>query len=124
MYRIFNTLSAFIRQFCLPNPYAMYFETSAYADVFNILVGGVILHVFSFFLTSSVYEKGKHPSWIGSALYCISYIFNTFLIQYLCNNFSTLEIQYIILSTFAINIITYILIRKIKEKILYNILFM
>ncbi len=123
MYRIFNTLSAFIRQFCLPNPYAMYFETSAYADVFNILVGGVILHVFSFFLTSSVYEKGKHPSWIGSALYCISYIFNTFLIQYLCNNFSTLEIQYIILSTFAINIITYILIRKIKEKILYNILF-
>lgn len=123
MYRIFNTLSAFIRQFCLPNPYAMYFETSAYADVFNILVGGVILHVFSFFLTSSVYEKGKHPSWIGSALYCISYIFNTFLIQYLCNNFSTLEIQYIILNTFAINIITYILIRKIKEKILYNILF-
>ena len=101
----------------------MYFETSAYADVFNILVGGVILHVFSFFLTSSVYEKGKHPSWIGSALYCISYIFNTFLIQYLCNNFSTLEIQYIILSTFAINIITYILIKKIKEKILYNILF-
>ena len=123
MYRIFNTLSAFIRQFCLPNPYAMYFETSAYADVFNILVGGVILHVFSFFLTSSVYEKGKHPSWIGSALYCISYIFNTFLIQYLCNNFSTLEIQYIILNTFAINIITYILIRKIKEKILYNIFF-
>lgn len=123
MYRIFNTLSAFIRQFCLPNPYAMYFETSAYADVFNILVGGVILHVFSFFLTSSAYEKGKHPSWIGSILYCISYIFNTFLIQYLCNNFSTVEIQYIILSTFAINIITYILIRKIKEKILYNILF-
>ena len=123
MYRIFNTVSVFIRQFWLPNPYAMYFETSAYADVFNILVGGVILHVFSFILTSSVYEKGKHPSWIGSALYCISYIFNTFLIQYLCNNFSTLEIQYIILSTFAINIITYILIRKIKEKILYNILF-
>ena len=69
MYKIFNALSAFIRQFCLPNPFAIYFETSAYADVFNILVGGAILHLFSFFLTSSVYEKGKHPRWIGSALY-------------------------------------------------------
>lgn len=122
MYKIFNTLSTFIRQFCLPNPYAMYFETSVYADVFNILIGGVILHLFSFFLTSSIYEKGKHPSCIGSALYCISYIFNTFLIQYLCNNFSILKIQYIILIVFSINVITYILIRKIKEKVSYNIL--
>lgn len=44
MYKIFNILSAFIRQFCLPNPYAIYFETTVYADVFNILVGGAILH--------------------------------------------------------------------------------
>lgn len=123
MYKIFNILSAFIRQFCLQNPYAIYFETTAYADVFNILVGGAILHLFSFFLTSSVYEKGKHPSWIGSALYCISYIFNTFSIEYLCNNFSTLEIQYIILIAFAINVITYILIKEFKEKVLYKVLF-
>ena len=76
MYKIFNTLSAFIRQFCLPNPYEIYFESSAYADVFNIIVGGAILHLFSFFLTSSVYEKGRHQSWIGSALYCSFIAFN------------------------------------------------
>ena len=62
MYKLFNVLSAFIKQFCLPNPYVIYFESSAYADIFNIIVGGYILHLLSFFLTSSIYEKGIHTS--------------------------------------------------------------
>lgn len=117
MYKIVNILSAFIRQFYLPNPYEMYFESSAYADVFNIIVGGIILHLFSFFLTSSIYEKGRHPSWIGSALYFINYIINTYLIQCLCGNFSHLEIKNIIVITFGINIIFYAVLRLIKNKI-------
>jgi len=123
MYKIFNILSTFIRQFCLQNPYEIYFESSVYADVFNIFVGGAILHLFSFFLTSSVYEKGRHQSWIGSALYCINYIGNTYLIQYLCSNFSNLEIQNIILITFGINIIIYILFIWTKNKFLYKNVF-
>lgn len=121
MYKIFNTLSAVIRQFCLQNPYEMYFESSAYADVFNIIVGGTILHLFSFFLTSSIYEKGRQRSWIGSALYCINYIGNTYLIQYLCSNLSHLEIQKIIFIAFGINVSFYIVFRWIKNCILYNI---
>ena len=39
MYKVFNILSVFIRQFCLSNPYAMYFESSLYADIFNIIIG-------------------------------------------------------------------------------------
>lgn len=123
MYKIFNTLSAFIRQFCLPNPYEIYFESSAYADVFNIIVGGAILHLFSFFLTSSVYEKGRHQSWIGSALYCINYVGNTYLIQYLCSNFSHLEIQNIIIVAFGINVSFYIVFRWIKNRISYSKIF-
>lgn len=123
MYKIFNTLSAFIRQFCLPNPYEKYFESSAYADIFNIIVGGAILHLFSFFLTSSVYEKERHSSWIGSALYCINYVGNTFLIQYLCSNFSHLEIKNIVIIALGINIILYILFTWIKNKILYKNVF-
>lgn len=123
MYKIFNTLSAFIRQFWLPNPYEIYFESSAYADVFNIIVGGAILHLFSFFLTSSVYEKGRHQSWIGSALYCINYVGNTYLIQYLCSNLSHLEIQNIIVVAFGINVSFYIVFRWIKNRILYSKIF-
>ena len=118
MYKIFNTLSVIIRQFCLSNPYELYFESSAYADVFNIFIGGAILHWFSFFLTSSVYETGRDPSWIGSALYCINYVGNTYLIQYLCSNFSNFEIQNIIAIAFGINVSFYIAFRWIKNKIL------
>ena len=121
MYKIFNTLSAFIRQFCLPNPFAIYFETSAYADVFNILVGGAILHLFSFFLTSSVYEKGKHSSWIGSALYCISYSFNTALIIFLCYNFNKLNLIYIISISFIVDLTIWIVIINLKRRV-YSII--
>ena len=120
MYKIFNILSGFIRQFCLPNPYEMYFHSSVYADVFNIIVGGSILNLFSFFLTSSIYEKGRHRYWIGSALYCINYVGNTYLIQYLCSNFSYLEIQKIILIAFGINVSFYIVFIWIKNRILYS----
>ncbi len=57
MYKTVSILSALIRQFCLPNPYEIYFNSSAYADIFNIIIGGAILHLFSFFLTSSIYEN-------------------------------------------------------------------
>ena len=120
MYKTFNILSAFIRQICLPNPYEMYFNSSVYADVFNIIIGGAILHLFSFFLTSSIYEKERYPSWIGSALYCINYIGNTYLIQYLCNTFSNLQIQNIIFIAFVVNVVFFMLFRGIKNKISYS----
>ena len=123
MYKIFNTLSAFIRQFCLSNPYEMYFKLEVYAEIFNIFIGGAILHVFSLFLASSIYEKRKHQSWVGCILYCISYIFNTFLLKHLCYSFKMIEIQYIFILGFIINVIIYILIRKIKEKLLCSSLY-
>lgn len=123
MYKSVSILSALIRQFCLPNPYEIYFNSSAYADVFNIIIGGAILHLFSFFLTSSIYEKGRHPSWIGSALYCINYIGNTYLIQYLCNTFSNLQIQNIIIFAFIANVVLFMLFRGIKNKISYSSVF-
>ncbi len=123
MYKTVNTLSALIRQFYLPNPYEMYFNSNVYADIFNIIIGGAILHLFSFFLTSSIYEKGKNPSWIGSAVYCINYIGNTFLIQYLCNTFLNLQIQNIIFIAFAVNVVLFVLFRWIKNTISYIVVF-
>ena len=121
MYKVFNLLSVFIRQFCLSNPYAMYFETSAYADLFNIIIGGTILHLLSFFLTSSIYEKEKHPSWLGCTLYCINYIFNTALISFLCYNFNKLNLTYIISISFIVNLIIWILIGILKKRV-YSII--
>ena len=114
MYKLFNVLSAFIRQFCLPNPYVMYFESSAYADIFNIIVGGYILHLLSFLLTSSIYEKGIHPSWIGSILYCVNYIFNTILFSFLCYNFGNLDLAYILIVAFIINFMIWMVTKRLK----------
>ena len=116
MYKVFNILSIFIRQFCLSNPYAMHFESSVYADIFNIIIGGTILHMLSFFLTSSIYEKERHPSWIGCALYCINYIFNTTLISFLCYNFKN-----IISISFIVNLTIWIVITNLKRRV-YSII--
>ena len=87
MYKTVSILSALIRQFYLPNPYEIYFNSSAYADIFNIIIGGAIL------------------------------------IQYLCNTFSNLQIQNIIIFAFIVNVVLFMLFRGIKNKISYSSVF-
>lgn len=77
MYYIISLISAWIRQFYLPNPFSTIINHS-YADVFNILIGGVILHFLSFGITSIYYERGSMPT-IGSISYLFWYIVNTFI---------------------------------------------
>lgn len=113
MYKIFNILSLIVRQYYLPNPYLLYFSNSLYADIFNLFIGGSILHMLSFFLTSSVYNKGTHPGSIGCILYCISYIFNTFLIQNLCNIFEMVKIDQIVMIATIIKFVIYFLLKII-----------
>ena len=117
MYEVISLLSIIIRQYYLPNPYIFYFESSLYADIFNIFIGGAILHMFSFFLTSSIYEKGKNATWVGCILYCINYTFNTVLIIFLCYNFIKLNLSYIILISFVVNFIIWIAFKNLKKRI-------
>lgn len=121
MYKIVSTASLFIRQFYLPNPYVQYFENEVYANFFNLIVGGIILHMNAYFLTSSIYDKNKHSSWVGSFLYCVNYIFNIFLINALCYKCSNLGLLNIIIIAFIINfiiwIISKIIINKFEKKI-------
>ena len=51
MYKFISILSAFIRQFLLPNPYVNIIGNEIYADLFNIIIGGTILHCLSYILT-------------------------------------------------------------------------
>ena len=72
MYEIIALISAWIRQFYLPNPFINIIDPS-YADLFNIIIGGVILHLLARFVTGCIYEKGSFPA-LGSFLYLINYI--------------------------------------------------
>lgn len=76
MYNLVYFISAFIRQFLLPNPYINFFNNDAIAALFNITVGGVILHKLSFNLTGMHYDKGDCPTF-GSFSYLIWYCINT-----------------------------------------------
>ena len=48
MYGFIHLISAFVRQFLLPNPYVNIIGTEACADLFNIIIGGTIIHIFAF----------------------------------------------------------------------------
>ena len=87
MYHIIHIISALIRQFVLPNPFSNLFANQVYADIFNILIGGLILHALAYVMTGTVYEKNSAPG-LGSFLYLINYclitgmiIFATWLIH-------------------------------------------
>ncbi len=116
MYKIVSIISYFIRQFYLPNPYANFFEIEVYADIFNIIVGGTILHVYAYFLTSSTYDKGKHSSWVGSFWYCVNYILNICLINTISYKYPNMDILNMILVTFIINLIIWIIIKSIRNR--------
>lgn len=116
MYKIISIISFFIRQFYLPNPYANFFEIEVYADIFNIMVGGTILHIYSYFLTSSIYDKDKHSSWVGSFWYCVNYILNTCLINTISYKYPNLDILNMILVTFILNFIIWIIIKFIRNR--------
>ena len=72
MYGIVALVSALIRQFLLPNPFGNLFTNQAYADLFNIIIGGAILHILAFILTGCIYDKGSAPT-VGSLLYLFNY---------------------------------------------------
>lgn len=80
MFKIMHLISAFVRQFLLPNPYASWFEIEIYADLFNIFIGGVILHTLAYSLTGVAYTKGVDSPTAGSAGYLISYCYLTLII--------------------------------------------
>lgn len=117
MYKIVSIISLFVRQFYLPNPYVGYFDIEVYADIFNILVGGTILHIYAYFLTSSIYDKYEYPSWVGSFLYCINYILNTFIMNVLCYKYTNLSLFDIILAVFVVNVTIWCISKFIKNKL-------
>ncbi len=80
MYKFVSILSAFIRQFLLLNPYVNIIGNEIYADLFNIIIGGTILHYLSYILTGFGYIKRIDDASSGSIGYLISYCYITALI--------------------------------------------
>lgn len=122
MYKIFFLISTLIRETYLPNPFEQYFQNDLWylkantiAELFNLIIGGTIMHYSSFFLASSIYKKGEMSSVIGSICYLISFIFNTRLMMYLCLTLSNLKLEFIVLIYILSDVLLFCLIKKINR---------
>ena len=109
-YSITSFISLIIRQFFLPNPYINYFLDKNVADLFNLIIGGAILHFLSFGITSIYYSKGDAPT-LGSISYLFWYMINTGIITLIGN-----LIDNVYLLIFSLTII-YLIIISIVIKI-------
>ena len=115
MYRIFHLISAIIRQFILPNPYVNIFENPTNADLFNIIIGGTILHIFSFILTGCGYIRGIDETLVGSLGYLLSYVYLTFIITilgYFISNIIHFIVLFFIIYLFSCVLVGYIFNRN------------
>jgi len=99
MYKFIHLISALIRQFLLPNPYINVIDNEIYADLFNIVIGGTIIHILAFILTGCGYQKGVDDPASGSFGYLVSYCYITVIITllgFLISNFAIFVIVYLV----------------------------
>lgn len=114
MFKFIQLISALIRQFLLPNPYMNLFKEEVYANLFNIIIGGYILHKLSFWLTRMGYTKGVDEPEKGSIGYLFSYIILTFIITLIGKIFT--DIKFVIGIFLIIYIILCVLVNKIFNR--------
>lgn len=100
MYKFIHLVSAIIRQFVLPNPYTNVIGNEVYADLFNIFIGGTILHLCAYILTGCGYTRGINDPASGSFGNLISYCYITALITtlgYFIPNITVFIIGFVVL---------------------------
>lgn len=114
MYTLINLISVLIRQFLLPNPYISIIGNEVYANLFNIIIGGVIIHFCAYNLTGFGYIKGINQPASGSLGYLISYCYITFLITILSYFVSNITI--FIIAFISIYIVSCVLVRILFNK--------
>lgn len=113
-YLFISTLSALIRQFLLPNPYINLFDNDIYAGLFNIFIGGYILHKLSYWLTGAGYIRGINNPASGSIGYLLSNIYITTVITLVGKFISNIKIAIIVLV--VIYIVSLIVVNKLFNR--------
>lgn len=104
MYKIVYLISLFIRTFLLPNPYINLIGNETFAELFNIFIGGLILHKLAYWFTGNIYRKSIDDPSVGSFFYLISYVVITFIFSFLglfISNFVLFIIVFLILYLLA-----------------------
>lgn len=114
MYQIVSTFNGFIREEILPNPFDFISDNQLIVMLFTYLIGGMILHIISFFMCGVFYNRGQAPV-LGSIGYMMAFSLNVWLlinISKIFDSILTISIVY-----FIVVIFIFILLNKIKKTI-------
>ncbi len=117
MYQIVSALNGFIREEILPNPFDFISDNQLIVMLFTYLMGGMILHIISFYMCGVFYNRGQAPV-LGSVGYMMAFCLNVWIlinISKLFNSILTIGIIY-----FIVVIFIFILINKIKKLYVYD----
>lgn len=106
VYKVIKGSSVVIRQFFMPNP----FEIFENGIVYNWVASGILVPI-TFFMVGFLYENGTAP-FIGSLLFLILYLINTFVLM-LCSVFSFNFISCLIIGLIYLTI--FILVVKVRN---------
>jgi len=71
MYKLMSGINVLIRNFLLPNPFAVYEN----GDLYN-WIATIILFPITYGMVSFLYESGSAPTW-GSILFLLVYLINS-----------------------------------------------
>lgn len=130
MYKLVATISVFLRTFIFPNPFTGIFvlylsdtmwgtSSETLAEAFNFIFGGTILLPICYPLVGIIYNKGEAPV-IGSILYALAVLFNSWLLSWLSTGLKIVAINQIIVCfivAIVVQIIALSAIRRLKEKV-------
>ena len=83
LYKIVYFVSLLVRNFLLPNPYINIIGNETYAELFNMIIGGLILHKLAYWFTGNIYRKRIDDPSVGSFCYLISYVVITLVFSFL-----------------------------------------
>lgn len=117
MYNLIRLGSVLVRQFCIPNPFLNYISNQGYAELLNLLLGGIIFQYLAYWTTGIYYEKNSCPA-IGSISYLFWYVVYTLYFIFIGNYIKNLKIALIVLgiSIVLIFLIINLITNKTRDK--------
>ena len=104
LYKIVYFVSLFVRNFLLPNPYINIIGNETYSELFNMIIGGLILHKLAYWFAGNIYRKSIDDPSVGSFCYLVSYIVITLVFSLLgifISNFVLFIIVFLVLYLLA-----------------------
>ena len=116
MYIGVKLINSLIREEFISSPFGFISNNVFVVKIFEVLIGGCIVHVISYGMCGMIYEKNSNPV-VGSMLYMLFFIINTAVISILGKLCRDIAMVIIVYSVFVFAVL--FILSKIKDAIFF-----